>query len=145
MAKSIRITTTLWEEMKTIVKSRLMGGKLGKPIVFALYTKEKDHREIIEYREIPTVKVTGDYLEGKYDYTYPGIKNLDFYVPAGGGKWFSGTLVVGDGTELEDDDKKWMIREQLDFRIKMVMDSSGKWCYKSYFIDFPDVSLDLIK
>ncbi len=144
MARAIQIPHTLWEEMQEVVKTRLKQGSLERPIVFALYTKEHDHHEVITYREIPTVKLIGDYPNGEYRYIYPGIKKMGFYPPKGTGKWFSGTLVVGGGVELEEEDKKWMIREQLDFRIKMEGDPVGKWSYKTYCVDFPMVSLDLL-
>ena len=144
MARAIQIPHTLWEEMQEVVKTRLEQGSLERPIVFALYTKEHDHHEVITYREIPTVKLIGDYPNGEYRYIYPGIKKMGFYPPKGTGKWFSGTLVVGGGVELEEEDKKWMIREQLDFRIKMDGDPVGKWSYKTYCVDFPTVSLDLL-
>ena len=121
-----------------------MQGSLDKPIVFALYTKEHNHHEIIGYREITTVKVSGDYPNGEYKYYYPGIKKQDFYLPKDTGKWFSGTLVVGDGIELDEEDKLWMIRDNMDFRIKMGRDPTGEWSYKAYCIDFPIISLDLV-
>lgn len=142
MAKPIQMPHVLWEEMQQIVKTRLKQGSLKKPIVFALYTKEHDHHEVITYREIPTVKVIGDYPNGEYRYIYPGIKSMDFYPRKGSGKWFSGTLVVGDGVELDEEDMKWMTREQLDFRIKMHMDSLGRLSWKAYFVDFPIVSVE---
>lgn len=142
MAKAIQMPHILWEEIQQIVKTRLKQGSLKKPIVFALYTKEHDHHEVITYREIPTVKVIGDYPNGEYRYIYPGIKSMDFYPRKCSGKWFSGTLVVGDGVELDEEDKKWMIREQLDFRIKMHVDPLGRLSWKAYFINFPIVSVE---
>ena len=144
MARAIQLPNTLWEEMRQIVNNRLIQGSLDKPVVFALYTKEHDHHEVIAYREIPTVKVRGKYPDGDYSYTYPGTKKMGFYPPKGAGKWFSGTLVVGGGVELEELDKKWMVREQLDFRIKMDRDAQGQLSCKAYYIDFPVVSLDLL-
>jgi len=143
MARAIQMPHTLWGEMQKVVKTRLKQGSLKEPIVFALYTKEHDHHEVITYREIPTVKVIGDYPNGEYRYIYPGIKAMGFYPPKGAGKWFSGTLVVGGGVELEEEDKKWMIRDKMDFRIKMDRDPTGEWSYKAYCIDFPAASLDL--
>ena len=143
MTKAIQIPSSLWKEMMKLINSKLAKGKLDKPIVFALYTKEDDHHEVIDYREIPTVAVTGNYPNGEYDYKYPGIKALNFYPDKGEGKWFSGTLVVGDGTELDEGDKSWMLRDKMDFRIKMDRDPLGKWSYKAYCVDFPTVSLDL--
>jgi hypothetical protein len=142
MAAAIQMPRKLWEEMIGIVSSRLEKGSLDKPIVFALYTKEQDHHEVIDYREIPTVEVRGKYPDD-YTYQYPGIGKMDFYSPKGTGKWFSGTLVVGDGTDLDEDDKRWMVKEQLDFRIKMDINSQGHLSYKAYFMDFPVVSLNL--
>lgn len=139
ISRAIQMPHVLWGEMQQIVKNRLKQGSLKKPIVFALYTEEHDHHKVITYREIPTVKVIGDYPNGEYHYIYPGIKSMDFYPRKGAGKWFSGTLVVGGGLELDEEDKKWMIREQLDFRIKMDTDSLGRFSWKAYFIDFPIV------
>jgi hypothetical protein len=142
MAKAVQMPNILWEEMQQIVKTRLKQGSPKKPIGFALHTKEHDHHEVITYREIPTVKVIGDYPNGEYRYIYHGIKSMDFYPRKGSGKWFSGTLVAGDGVELEEEDRKWMIREQLDFRIKMHADALGRLSWKAYFIDFPIVSVE---
>lgn len=143
MARAIQIPHTLWKEIMKVINNRLKKGSLDKPIVFALYTNENNHYEIIDYREITTVKVTGDYPNGEYGYKYPGIKKQGFYPPKGEGKWFSGTLVVGDTTKLDEEDKKWMIREQLDFRIKMDRDSLEQLSWRAYYLDFPIVSLDL--
>ena len=112
-----------------------------KPIVFAMYTEEHDHSRIIEYKEIPTVRVKGDYPNGEYEYSYRGIRNLGFYPAKGTGKWFSGTLVIGDGIELDDDDKRWMIRDQMDFRIKVDKDTKGKLTWKAYSMSFSSVPL----
>ncbi len=142
MAEAIQIPHVLWEEMEQIVKTRLKKGSLKIPIVFALYTDEHEHHKVVSYREIPTVKVIGDYPNGEYRYTYPGIKSMGFYPRKGLGKWFSGTLVVGGGLELDEEDKKWMVREQLDFRIKMDVGPPGQWSWKAYFIDFPVVSVE---
>jgi hypothetical protein len=144
MASAIQISRVLWEKMQEIIETTLKQGDLKKPIVFALYTQEHNHCEVIDFKEIPTVKVIGDYSSGEYRYIYPGIKAMGFYPPKGAGKWFSGTLVVGDSVELEEEDKKWMIREQLDFRIKMDRNNVGEWSCKTYFVDFPAVSLDLV-
>lgn len=143
MTITLRILNTLWNEIIEIVNNRLREGSLDKPIVFALYTTEHDHTEIIDYREITTVRVTGDYPNGDYNYTYPGIKKQGFYPRKGTGKWFSGTLVVGDGTDLDESEKKWMVWERVDFRIKMDRDDTGELCWKAYNADFPIVSLDL--
>ncbi len=144
MVRTLEMPHALWKEMLNIIKDRLRKGRIDKPIVFALYSKEDNHHEIVEYREIPTVKVTGDYPDGEYDYSYPGIRDLDFYLPKGTGKWFSGTLVFGDGTDLDEQDKRMMVsRDQMDFRIKMDRDPTGEWSYKAYCIDFPAASLDL--
>ncbi len=143
MSKAIQIPSTLWEEIMQAVNNKLIRGRLDKPVVFALYTKEHNHYEVVAYREIITVKVRGDYPNGEYNYIYPGIKEQGFYPPKGTGKWFSGTLIVGDGTDLEELDKQWMIRDQMDFRIKMDRDSLGQLFWKAYYIDFLIASLDL--
>jgi len=137
-ALSIRIPKALWQKMEERVEDH--AGKnpsLWPPLVFALYTKEDNHYEIIDYREITTVKAHDD------DYKYPGTKELGFYPPKGTGKWFSGTLVVGDGTELDEGDRKWMVRDKMDFRIKMDKGHTAKWSYKTYCIDFPTAALHL--
>jgi hypothetical protein len=142
MAKAIQMPHILWKDMHQIAETRLKQGGLKKPIVFALYTEEHDHGKVTSYREIPTVKVIGDYPDGEYRYVYPGIKAMGFYPRKSSGKWFSGTVVVGGGLELDEEDKKWMIREQLDFRIKMDIDSLGRLSWNAYFIDFPMVSVE---
>ncbi|MDP2931822.1 MAG: hypothetical protein Q8O05_04900 [Chloroflexota bacterium] len=83
------------------------------------------------------MKVRGD------TYNYPGIGKLHFYSHKGEEKWFSGTLVVGDTTDLDDEDKSLMIRDGMDFRIKMDKDSQGQWQYKVYCLDFVTASLSL--
>ena len=137
---SIRIPKSLWQKMEERVEeyARDNTNLFWPPLVFALYSKEDNHYEIISYREIPTVQVSGDI------YKYPGIKKLGFYPRKGTGKWFSGTLVVGSGIDLDEEDKKWMIRDQMDFRIKMDRDPLGQLSWKAYYIDFPLVSLDLL-
>ena len=72
------------------------------------------------------------------------MREAGFYPDKGEGKRFPGTLVVGDGTELDDGDKSWMLRDRMDFRIKMDRNPTGGWSYKAYCIDFPIVSLDLL-
>jgi len=37
-----------------------------------------------------------------------------------------------------------MLRDRMDFRIKMDRNPTGGWSYKAYCIDFPIVSLDLL-
>jgi hypothetical protein len=142
MARTIQMPNTLWEEMMRVINDRLTKGNLEKPIVFALFTKEDDHCEIVCYREIPTVRVKGDYPNGDYNYIYPGIKALGFYPRKGAGKWFSGTLVVGDGIDFEEGERKWMVREQMDFRIKMDKNDQGRLSWKAYYLDFPSVPLE---
>ncbi len=135
---SIRIPKSLWRKMEERVEEYARDNtNLWPPLVFALYSKEDNHYEIISYREITTVQVSGD------SYKYPGIKKLDFYPRKGTGKWFSGTLVVGDELELDNEDKSLMRRDGMDFRIKMDRDPTGGWSYKAYCIDFPTASLDL--
>jgi len=143
MVEAIQIPHTLWDIMMQMVNNRLVQGKLDKPIVFALYTSAHNHYEVIDYKEIATVKVTGDYPNGEYKYTYPGIKEQGFYPPTGSGKWFSGTLVAGDDVDLDEEDKKWMIRDKMDFRIKMDRDSLGQWSWKAFYIDFPIAPVEL--
>ena len=136
---SIRIPKSLWQKMEERVEEYARDNtNLWPPLVFALYSKEDNHYEIISYREIPTVQASGN------SYTYPGIKILGFYPHKGTGKWFSGTLLVGSDTDLYEEDKKWMIRDQMDFRIKMDRDSSGHLSWKAYYIDFPAVPLDFV-
>jgi hypothetical protein len=144
MSMNIEIPKAVWDKIIATVTKRLAIGSLEKPIVFALYTTEDDYRKVVDYREIPTVRVKGDYPNGEYEYTYPGIKALGFYPPKGKGRWFSGTLVVGDGTTLSEVDMKWMIREQVYFRIKIEKGHDGQLYWKAYCIDFPAVSLDLL-
>ena len=128
----------LWQGiLKRAEEYQQQNSNLWPPLVFALYGKEDNHYEIVDYREITTVQVKGD------NYTYPGIKKLDFYPQKGAGKWFAGTLVVGDSTELDKGDKVWMLRDKMDFRIKMDRDPLGQWAYKAYYIDFLTASLDL--
>lgn len=139
----ITMAKSLWDELLDIVQKRISTGALQKPLVFALYTPESNHYLVTGFREIPTVKVTGNYPNGKYDYSYPGIKKEGFYSPKGGGRWFSGTLVVGDGTELDISDKEWIVKEELYFRIKMAYDGNGNLHWKTYCIDFPEVLFNL--
>ncbi|MGD0794751.1 MAG: hypothetical protein ABR958_04050 [Dehalococcoidales bacterium] len=140
---NITIAKSLWNEIVDMVEKRLSTEILKKPIVFALYTPEDNNYMVIGYREIPTVRVKGNYPKGDYDYTYPGIKKEGFYPPKGNGRWFSGTLVVGDGTDLDASDKEWMVKEQLYFRIKMDKTENGNLQLKTYCIDFPEILLDL--
>jgi hypothetical protein len=142
LAMGISITKSIWDEVISTVQTRWTSAQLEKPIVFAMYTPEDDYKRIIGYREIPTVKISGSYPNGEYKYTYPGVKAQGFYPPKGTGKWFSGILVAGDGTRLDDLDKRWMIREQVYFRIKVDKGHDGKLFWKTYFLDFPEVSLD---
>lgn len=142
MVEAIRMPRALWDKMIHVINDRLEKGTLDKPIILAIYTDEHDHRKVVDYREIPTVKVRGNYPKGDYEITYPGIKTMGFYPRKGTGKWFSGTLVVGDSTELYERDKRWMIRDQMDFRIKMDRDAQGQLNWKAYQINFPIGSLE---
>ena len=136
---SIRIPKVLWQKMEERVEEYTRENpSLWPPIVFALYGKENNHYEIIEYREAPVQR------KGDDDYTCRGMGKQGFYPGKGEGKWFSGTLVVGDTIQLDDGDKSWMVRDRMDFRIKMDKDPTGKWSCKAYYIDFPIVSLDLV-
>lgn len=141
---NVTMPKSLWNAIIDMIEKRLSTETLKKPIVIALYTTEDNHYEVSDYREIPTVRVKGDYPKGDYDYDYPGIKKLGFYPPEGTRRWFSGTLVVGDGTDLDELDKHWMVREQLYFRIKMDKVDRNQLDWKAYCIDFPGVSLNLI-
>ena len=85
---NIRIPRYIFNQIETIIKQRVDAGKLDKPVVFALYTTVNEHSEIIDYKEIPTVKVTGDYPDGDYDYKYLGISELGFYPKKSTGRWF---------------------------------------------------------
>ena len=144
MTTRVRIPTALWQEITDLV-SKLVPGELSwPPIVFALYGREDDHLDIMDYRRIETVKARGE-----DDYYYPGIKKQGFYPPRGTGKWFSGTLVVGGGLDLDDSyaygsDRYWMIRDQMDFRIKMHRNSpTAPWSYKVYVLDISETALQI--
>ena len=141
---NIRIPKHILNQLETVIEERVKTGKLEKPIVFALYTTVHDHSKVIDYKEIPTVQITGNYPDGDYDYKYPGISKLDFYPSKSTGRWFSGTLVVGDGTDLSESDIKWMMRDEMYFRIKVDKDRAGKLQWKAYNLDYPEVSLDLL-
>lgn len=142
MTASLKIPNHIWDEIIADVNKRLSIGKLEKPIVFALYTTEHDHQDVTGYREIPTVKITKGHYPDDYDYRYPGIKALGFYPKKGTGRWFSGTLVVGDGIDMDESDKQWIIKEQLYFRIKADKDQNGQLQRKAYCIDFPEVTIE---
>jgi hypothetical protein len=143
--RALQMPKEIWNQMIEIARDKIEKGTLDKPIVFALYTQEKDHSVVIGYREITTVELirASEYSNGNYNYKYPGIKKLGFYPPSGTGKWFSGTLVIGDGIELDPEDQKWMVKDQMDFRIKLEIDQLGKVSYKTYCVDFPAISLEL--
>ena len=135
---SIRMPKSLWQEMVEKAEEYARdNSSLWPPLVFALYGKEDNHYEIIDYRKAPVQK------KGDDDYTCRGMRDAGFYPDKGEGKWFSGTLVIGDGTELDDGDKFWMLRDKMDFRIKMARDPVRQWSCKAYCIDFPTASLDL--
>jgi len=143
MVEAIRMPRALWDEMMQIVDHKLKKGTLDKPVVFAIYTDEHDKHEVVGYRDIATVQVKGDYPKGDYKIAYPGIKAQGFYPPKGTGRWFSGTLVVGDSTDLKERDKHWMIRDGMNFRIKMDRDSLGQLSWNAYHVDFPAAALEL--
>ena len=109
------------------------------PIVYALYTSEVDHFTVVEAIQIERVK-----KDAKGGYTYPGISKLGYYPKRGNGRWFSGTLVIGDGLDLEQDDKSWMIRDEMFFRIKAHKDSSGFWDLRTYVVEVSPTQLNLI-
>lgn len=147
MTRDIVVPTTMWEAVLRVMDSRLAQGHLEKPIVIALYTPETDHYQVIDWREIPTVKVTrviGDYPNGKYEYCYPGARKAGFYPAKGEGKWFSGTLVVGDAIMLSEPDMRWMVRDRMHFRIKRDRNAQGEWDCRAYDEDFAPASLRLI-
>ncbi len=134
----IRMPKSLWQEMVEKAEEYARDNpSLRPPLVFALYSKEDNHYEIIDYRKAPVQK------KGDDDYTCRGMRDAGFYPDKGEGKWFSGTLVIGDGIELDDGDKFWMLRDKMDFRIKMARDPVRQWSCKAYCIDFPTASLDL--
>jgi hypothetical protein len=140
----VTMTKALWNELLDLVEKRLLTGSLVKPIVFALYTPENNHYSVIDYKEILTVRVNGNYPNGEYSYSYPGIKKDGFYPPKGKGRWFSGTLVVGDGIDLDKSDEEWIKKEELYFRIKMDNNNDGNLQWRAYCIDFPEVPINLI-
>lgn len=141
---NIKIPREIFNHIGSLIKQRVNAGKLDKPIVFAMYTTVDDHSEIIDYKEIPTVQVIGNYPNGDYDYRYPGIGKLGFYSKKSTGRWFSGTLVFGDGTELDESDKKWMLSDGMYFRIKAAIGNNGELLWKAYYLHYPEVSLDLL-
>jgi hypothetical protein len=137
MASKPRITATLWKEITNKVTKLAPQGMPWPPIVFALYGKEEDHFDIVGYRQIENVKAKGD-----DDYHYPGIRDQGFYKPKGSGKWFSGTLVVGDGLDIDDGDKRWMARDGMDFRIKLHREkASAPWQRRVFVLELIPSSL----
>lgn len=142
-AKSqVSIPRVIWNDMVNEVKKRRTTQPTDKPIVFALYTREDDHLEVIERREMQ-VKVSGNYASGDFTYKHPGAKRDGFYPPSGTGRWFSGTWVFGDGLELDDDDRRWMIRDQMAFRVKVALDSRGEMQSKAHVLSFVESSIKL--
>lgn len=135
--RDIHIPQDLWKQMMDEASNRMTKGRLAKPIVFALYTNEKEHYKVIDIKEIRTVRVSGNYPED-YSYTYPGIRDQGFYPKKGLGMWFSGTLVVGDGLDLDEGDKRWMKKDEMYFRIKVDIDLQRK---KAHIVDFAEVSV----
>jgi hypothetical protein len=141
MAKDIRIPLVLWDRMMQIRDNKLKQGDLKKPIVFALYSGEKNHFEVNEFKEIEAVTLSGRYPDGQYTYEYPGVKSKALAPPDGSGKCLSGTLVIGDGLDIGDRDEKRMIRGNQFFRIKMDRDPGGEWESSACYIQFAEASL----
>ena len=141
MAKDIRIPLILWDQMMQIRDNKLTNGKLHKPLVFALYSKEQHQFEVIDFKEIPNITVTGTYPKGDYNYQYPGIKGLAFYPKPGSGKRFCGTLVIGDGLDIGEVDEKWIAKDNLNFMIKMDREVGGEWQSNACYIEFNNANL----
>lgn len=126
MKESIRIYKKDWEFLES---KALKFRASDKFLVFALFSKRRTHWDIIEIQKNP---ITILEVEDGYTYFYPGMKELGFYPPRNSPKRFCGTFVVGEGLELGLVDAYWMGREQIDLRIKMEGDESGKLTYKAW-------------
>ena len=101
-------------------------------LVFACFSKRRTHWDIVEVRQLP---IEVKEVEDGFTYKYPRIKELGFYPPPSSPKRFCGTFVMGDGMDLSLGDAYWMGREQVDFRIKMDRDDTGKLAYKAWAFD----------
>ena len=129
MEASIRISEKDWKFLQSEA-SKFRDSDIF--LVFACFSKRRTHWDIVEVRQLP-IKVIE--VEGGFTYKYPGIKELGFYPPRSSPKRFCGTFVVGGGVELSLEDAYWMGREQIDFRIKMDRDNTGKLAYKAWAFD----------
>jgi len=129
MEASINISEKDWEFLKVEASKFKASDRF---LVFACYSKRRTHWDIVEVKQLP-IKV--EEVEGGHTYRYPGIKKLGFYPPRNSPKRFCGTLVVGDTVELGLSEAYCMGREQVDFRIKMDKDDTGKLAYKAWAYD----------
>ena len=145
MTRQVGIPVKLWDEMIALIENLSHGVSPWPPIVFALYGCEDDHFDIILYKRIESVTATK--VRGEDSYSYPGLRKANFYPPPGTGKWFSGTLVVGDGLDLDKSDesgsdKWWMRKDGMDFRIKMDRQNPHEpWEHRVYVLDVHESSL----
>lgn len=141
----IRIPARLW---RLIEDKALNFRDESKPLVFACYSKKRTYWDIVDVREIPTVKSKGRDKNGFFIYTYPGIKKMGFY-PQGEPIQFSGTIVIGDDVSLSLMDAYWMAKDHMDFRIKIKRDCGKNLVYKAWAVDhklglFYEVNVDII-
>ncbi len=136
---NLRIDRVVWDQVLTHLSKLPPGALSWPPVVFAMYGDEADHLHIISCREITTVKAKGD-----RGYRYPGIKDCGFYPERGTGIWFTGTLVAGDGLELNHDDRHWMIRDEMDFRVKLDRSGEREWDWRAYVVEVNETTLHLL-
>ena len=52
--------------------------------------------------------------------------------------------MFGDGLELDDDDRRWMIRDEMTFRVKVDVDDKGQLQSKAHIVSFVESSVELI-
>lgn len=128
MESSTRISEEVWK----FLQNEASKPRAGKFLVFACFSKRRTHWDILEVKPLP---IQEKEVKNGFTYTYPGIKALGFYHPQSSPKRFCGTFVIGDGVELSMGDAYWMGREQIDFRIKMDRDNTGKLKYKAWAFD----------
>jgi hypothetical protein len=102
---------------------------------------EGERSTVTSCRETTTVDVMGSYPDGNYGYTYPGAKAAGIYVRKGTRRWFCGASVAGDGLELSADDRRWMKKEEVFFRIKAGKGADGELRVQVYYIEFPEVKI----
>ena len=51
-------------------------------------------------------------------------------------------LVVGDGLALDEDDRRWMLRDGMDFRLKMHRDApSSPWQQRVYVVQITETQM----